>query len=698
MRKRLQEEQSSSTDIPMVEPAIKLDKDYLKMIRNKKADLEDYEPDPHVEVGNSKIFVVVRKRPLSKKEQANGEIDNITCLNPKITVHECKIKVDGITKYLEDHHFYFDNTFAENESTQEIYDYTVGPMIEMVLNKGIVTCFAYGQTGSGKTYTMKGIENLAINHLFEECQNMYGENNNLSFYISFFEIYGGRLYDLLNNKNKLQVLDDQNGKTQIYGLQEIYAGTPDEMRMIIDKGNSIRTTHNTVTNATSSRSHAICNIVIKEKNKKNKYNFFGKLSLVDLAGSERAQETQSNNRVRRAEGAEINKSLLALKECIRALQARKNSGNSEIHVPFRASKLTHVLRDSFVSKNDKSKIIMISCINPSYISSNHTINTLRYSDRLKEQTAYMQKQNVKNKNVNTNVNKVNNHHQSYNNQNDKKDVNNNKNIKRDREKELEEINLNVFNSKDDILNDINFDDKINLTEDILGFNNDLKLNIDMNNLADELINDNFINKKSNINNKKNNKDNNQEQNDEKDMNNNDGDEGLDMPKKREENTKKNSEEEETNEKDNIDIDIDIKDDGGNNKEINEELDDLIYLKKKVSKDGKFISDDFIKYHKLTDQIIEDEDDIVATHMDVIKLDAKMLTEEGELITRIKGIENTEENFSMDEYLKKLENIIDKKIDIYSGLQNKIDVYKQHLKDEEKMRKEHPQFFVDPADI
>ena len=339
---------------------------------------------------------------------------------------------------------------------------------------------------------------------------------------------------------------------------------------------------------------------------------------------------------------------------------------------------------------------MISCINPSYISSNHTINTLRYSDRLKEQTAYMQKQNVKNKNVNTNVNKVNNHHQSYNTQNDKKD--NNKNIKRDREKELEEINLNVFNSKDDILNDINFDDKINLTEDILGFNNDLKLNIDMNNLADELINDNFINKKNNINNKKNNKDNNQDQNDEKEMNNNDGDEALDMPKKREENAKKNSEEEETNEKDNIDIDIDIKDDGGNNKEINEELDDLIYLKKKVSKDGKFISDDFIKYHKLTDQIIEDEDDIVATHMDVIKLDAKMLTEEGELITRIKGIENTEENFSMDEYLKKLENIIDKKIDIYSGLQNKIDVYKQHLKDEEKMRKEHPQFFVDPADI
>ena len=74
-------------------------------------------------------------------------------------------------------------------------------------------------------------------------------------------------------------------------------------------------------------------------------------------------------------------------------------------------------------------------------------------------------------------------------------------------------------------------------------------------------------------------------------------------------------------------------------------------------------------------------------MDVIKQDAKMLTEEGELITKIKGIEDSEENFNMEEYLKRLENILDKKIDIYSGLQGKIDVYKQHIKDEEKMRKE-----------
>ena len=588
-----------------------MDKDYEKMIRIKRTDIYSSEPEKHINIENSKIFVIVRKRPLSKKEINNGEIDCISCLNPKVIVHECKIKIDGITKYLEDHEFYFDNTFNENETTEDIYGYTIEPMINLVLKKGIVTCFAYGQTGSGKTYTMKGIQNLAIESLFQESQKI---KKKFEFYISFFEIYGGRLYDLLNNKNKLQVFDDSKGITQIYGLQEILAETKEDMLLIIEKANSIRTTHNTVTNETSSRSHAICNIIIKEKNSKE----FGKLSLVDLAGSERAEETQSNNRIRRAEGAEINKSLLALKECIRALQARKTTGNNEIHVPFRASKLTHVLRDSFVSKSDKSRIIMISCINPSYIHSNHSINTLRYSDRLKEQTAFIIKQN---NNIKIKIN----NEQNKNNQNkkQKKEI--------EREKELEEINMNVFNAKDDILNDINFDERINLDDDLLEF---------------QKIENNEINKKEK--------------------------ENIITPQK---NMDNNSE-----------------------KIIDEEMEDLIYLKKTVSKDGKFISDDFIKYHKLTDTIIQDEDDIINTHMEVVKQDAKLLTEEGRLISLIKGIGTDEDKIEIDEYIQRLDNVLDQKMNIYSGLQDKIDIYKGHLKEEDKMRKEYPQFFVDPADL
>lgn len=104
--------------------------------------------------------------------------------------------------------------------------------------------------------------------------------------------------------------------------------------------------------------------------------------LVDLAGSERGQDTNSNNRVRRLEGAEINKSLLALKECIRAFDQKKKGKNS-VHVPFRASKLTMVLRDSFIARSKVVKIIMIACVGPSSYSSDHTMNTLRYAGRLK---------------------------------------------------------------------------------------------------------------------------------------------------------------------------------------------------------------------------------------------------------------------------------------------------------------------------
>lgn len=154
---------------------------------------------------------------------------------------------------------------------------------------------------------------------------------------------------------------------------------------LIQTAHQARTTHATAANDTSSRSHAICQIQIKEAGAGGRP--LGKLLLVDLAGSERAADTQSNNRQRRLEGAEINKSLLALKECIRSLDMRKN--NPDIHIPFRASKLTMVLRDSFMQQTaenneDKIRIIMIACISPGSSSADHTLNTLRYASRLKE--------------------------------------------------------------------------------------------------------------------------------------------------------------------------------------------------------------------------------------------------------------------------------------------------------------------------
>ena len=215
--------------------------------------------------------------------------------------------------------------------------------------------------------------------------------------------------------------------------------------------------------------------------------------------------------------------------------------------------------------------------------------------------------------------------------------------------------MNVFNVKDDILNDINFDDRINLDDDLLEF------------------------QKS-----ENNKD--KEKDKEKKLNSN------------EEIEKEEKEEKETTTVLTPQKNLNINMDNNSEKIIDEEMEDLIYLKKTVSKDGKFISDDFIKYHKLSETIIQDEDDIITTHMEVVKQDAKLLTEEGRLISLIKGIGSEEEKIEVDEYIQRLENVLDQKMNIYSGLQDKIDVYKGHLKEEDKMRKEHPQFFVDPADL
>ena len=140
----------------------------------------------------------------------------------------------------------------------------------------------------------------------------------------------------------------------------------------IEAGLQSRTSGVTGANADSSRSHAILQLQLKEaKTQKD----FGKMSFIDLAGSERGADTIDQNKQTRLDGAEINKSLLALKECIRALDREKK------HLPFRGSKLTQVLKDSFTGN---SKTTMIANVSPAMSCCEHTLNTLRYADRVKE--------------------------------------------------------------------------------------------------------------------------------------------------------------------------------------------------------------------------------------------------------------------------------------------------------------------------
>jgi kinesin family protein 2/24 len=198
----------------------------------------------------------------------------------------------------------------------------------------------------------------------------------------------------------------EDGRQQvcIVGLQEYCVSHVELVKEYIDKGNLSRSTGSTGANEESSRSHAILQLVIKkapEGNDMKGNRVVGKISFIDLAGSERGADTTDNDRQTRLdlndsfsllprnipfffkwilrcalwcrmEGAEINKSLLALKECIRALD------NDQGHIPFRGSKLTEVLRDSFMGD---SRTVMISCVSPNAGSCEHTLNTLRYADR-----------------------------------------------------------------------------------------------------------------------------------------------------------------------------------------------------------------------------------------------------------------------------------------------------------------------------
>eukprot|EP00392_Amoebophrya_sp_AT5.2_P007941 g7960.t1 len=347
----------------------------------------------------------VRKRPLNKKEIENRdrEKDVVQCVQNEAVVREPKLKVD-LTKYTEEHHFLFDRTFNEDSTNEDLYHQSVRPLVEAAFNGARCTCFAYGQTGSGKTYTMmgpgqrsvdsegrrfyddegerteesesppKGIFLLAAEDFFDLLK---GREQELGVIISFYEIYCGKLFDLLNRRQLLHARENAKNKVVIVGLTETQVSNVQEVMHVIEFGLQARTTGVTGANIDSSRSHAILQITLKDITSTSEAQpIHGQVSFIDLAGSERGANTLDQDRQTRLDGAEINKSLLALKECIRALDQQLE------HTPFRGSKLTQVLKDSFVG--DYCRTVMIATVSPTAGTVEHTLNTLRYAYRVKE--------------------------------------------------------------------------------------------------------------------------------------------------------------------------------------------------------------------------------------------------------------------------------------------------------------------------
>ncbi|CAO3590061.1 unnamed protein product [Absidia cylindrospora] len=324
---------------------------------------------------NQKIRVCVRKRPLNRKELEKGEKDISPCIGTRsLHINEPKLRLD-MSRYIEQHSFTFDDVFDLDTANYKVYERTALPLVKYIFEGGKATCFAYGQTGSGKTFTMldpkHGLYIMAAKDIFSLLRRP--ENQHLSAWIGLYEIYQGQLYDLLNNRKKLFAREDGKQNVIISGLKEYPIDNVDKLIQVFDYGSQVRSTGSTGANDSSSRSHAVLQVLLKPK--KNKKKIHGKLSFIDLAGSERGADRGEADTKTRMEGAEINKSLLALKECIRALDQDKR------HTPFRQSKLTQVLKDSFVGN---SRTCMIATISPGGTNSEHTLNTLRYADRVKE--------------------------------------------------------------------------------------------------------------------------------------------------------------------------------------------------------------------------------------------------------------------------------------------------------------------------
>ncbi|KAI7872303.1 P-loop containing nucleoside triphosphate hydrolase protein [Spinellus fusiger] len=325
---------------------------------------------------HQRIRVCVRKRPLSKKEAGRGDRDIVPVMGPhRLEVQAPKTRID-MTPFIENYSFTFDDVFDSKSTPENIYNRTAKPLVDYMLKGRKATCFAYGQTGSGKTYTMldpqKGLYILAAEDIFTRLNQP--QYTHLNAYIGFYEIYQNKLFDLLNERKLLVPRTDGNNNVVIAGILEVPVLDVTKLMHVFEFGNNARMTGKTGANEFSSRSHAVLQILIKNINKPS--NVHGKLSFIDLAGSERgADRGEETTSTTRREGAEINKSLLALKECIRALDQEHK------HAPFRGSKLTQVLRDSFIGD---SRTCMIATISPNVSNSEHTLNTLRYADRVKE--------------------------------------------------------------------------------------------------------------------------------------------------------------------------------------------------------------------------------------------------------------------------------------------------------------------------
>ena len=336
------------------------------------------------------VRVVVRKRPIFKHEQDGHEFDVVSCLEGRTAViHDTRMHADMRRMLITNNAFAFDGVFHERATNEMVYQSAAKPLVKEAVHGGFATVCVYGQTGSGKSFTMTSIYEKAAHEIFREL-----DSNNDRMYamprisMSFFELQGETCLDLLNCFTPTALLTASDGGVHAHPVVEPTVGSAEEMIAMIHHALSIRSTSATGVHDASSRSHAILRIYIEQPLKeltegeemmRRDMGMSGKpgplegvLTLVDLAGSEQSIDSMYHTAELRKEGAAINSSLMALKDCIRA----KASGNTATHI-YRKSKLTMALKDSFVLPT--ARTVIVATVSPSSKDTEHSLNTLRHA-------------------------------------------------------------------------------------------------------------------------------------------------------------------------------------------------------------------------------------------------------------------------------------------------------------------------------
>uniref|UniRef100_A0A0K8UHY8 Kinesin-like protein KIF18A n=1 Tax=Bactrocera latifrons TaxID=174628 RepID=A0A0K8UHY8_BACLA len=337
------------------------------------------------------IKVVVRVRPYNRRELEQNQrqivkvLDNTTLLfdpdeeDDEFFFQGTKQNYRDITKRVNKKiSMDFDKVYDPEATNQQIFEECTSPLVASVLNGYNCSVFVYGATGAGKTFTMLGSETcpgltfLTMRELFEKIQ-VQSTTHKFDVGVSYLEVYNELVMNLLTKTGPLKLQEDSNGVV-VSGLvlKPIYSA--DELLQLLSQGNSNRTQHPTDANAESSRSHAIFQVHIRITDRKTGTKRTVKLSMIDLAGSERAASTKGIG-VRFKEGASINKSLLALGNCINKL------ADGMKHIPYRDSNLTRILKDSL---GGNCQTLMVANVSMSSLTYEDTYNTLKYASRAKK--------------------------------------------------------------------------------------------------------------------------------------------------------------------------------------------------------------------------------------------------------------------------------------------------------------------------